>query len=376
MRDELYDSIYGSFVGAIAEGRKLGRDKVLELIDGGPYSAGDLEKSALVDAVATPRELDKLVHAEIGGGFRVGSAPNRRPERWSYPAIAVVHIEGDIVDGESTDIPLIGRRLAGSETIAKAIAAARGDGNVKAIVLRIDSPGGSAVASEVISREVFATRGVKPIICSMGDVAASGGYFAAAGCDRIFAEPTTITGSIGIFYGKFDLSALLARLGITWTTFKRGQRSDMESYFRPFTDAERAFVKTRLRYFYGRFIKAVAQGRGLTEAQVDDVGRGHVWSGADALKQKLVDQHGGVGDAIRYAKKQAGMGERELAQLQLLPRPPRSLIQQLTGLPGVKSDSLDWIPGVREVLRALPGSLLWQPRSLQTRLPYSIVWDD
>jgi len=379
MRDELYDSIYASFVDAIASGRKLDHAEVLRLIDGGPYSAGDLEGSRLVDGIATPRELGKLIATELGRAYPVGSAPRLRPERWSYPAIAVIHIDGDIIDGDSTEIPLIGRRLVGSETIAQAIAQARGDSRVKAVILRIDSPGGSAVASEVISREVFATRGVKPIICSMGDVAASGGYFAAAGCERIFAEPTTITGSIGIFYGKFDLSALLGRLGVTWAVYKRGQRADMESYFRPFTDEERAFVKQRLRYFYGRFVKAVAEGRGMTEAQVDEVGRGHVWSGRDALAHKLVDEHGGIGDAIRYAKRRAGLGERELAQLELLPRPSRSLLGKLTGLPGVTArpaGPLDWIPGIGALLTALPVSLLVEPRSLQARLPFAITFPE
>ncbi|HTM22984.1 MAG TPA: signal peptide peptidase SppA, partial [Kofleriaceae bacterium] len=383
MRDELYDAIYGAFVAAIASGRKLDPAVVHQLIDGGPYSAGDLEHSPLIDGVATPRDLDRLVAATLGGRYPLGEPANRRPERWSYPAIAVIHIDGDIVDGDSAEIPLLGRKLVGADTISRTIAAARADRNVKAIVLRVDSPGGSAVASEVISREVFATRGVKPIICSMGDVAASGGYFVSAGCDRIFAEPTTITGSIGIFYGKFDLSQLLSRLGVTWATFKRGQRADMESFFRPFTDDERAFLKTRLRYFYGRFVKAVATGRGLTETQVDDIGRGHVWAGSRARTIKLVDEMGGVGDAIRYAKRRAGMGERELAQLLLLPRAPRSLLQQLTGLPGVHAEAdagrasqLSWLPGADLILRALPGSLLWEPRSLQARLPFGIVWDD
>jgi protease-4 len=129
--------------------------------------------------------------------------------------------------------------------------------------LRIDSPGGSALASELVSREVFATKGVKPIICSFSDLAASGGYFIAAGCDAIYAEPMTITGSIGIFYGKFDVSGLLAKLGVTSETFKRGKRSDVESYFRPYTDDERTALFDKLKYMYGRFVGAVAEGRKL-----------------------------------------------------------------------------------------------------------------
>jgi protease-4 len=126
---------------------------------------------------------------------------------------------------------------------------------------------------------VFATRGAKPILCSMGDVAASGGYFIAAGCDTIFAEPMTITGSIGIFYGKFELSGLLRKLGITTATHKRGQHADVESFVRPYTEEERALLLEKLSYMYGRFVGAVAEGRRMKKEQVDAVGRGRVWTG-------------------------------------------------------------------------------------------------
>ena len=123
----------------------------------------------------------------------------------------------------------------------------------------------TSLASELVSREVFATRGVKPILCSFSDLAASGGYFVAAGCDVIYAEPMTITGSIGIFYGKFDIGGLARKLGITTDTFKRGKRADLESMFRPYTDDERAVLKDKLRYMYGRFVSAVSEGRGITK---------------------------------------------------------------------------------------------------------------
>src|SRR6185436_8793241 len=186
-----------------------------------------------------------------------------------------------------------GQTLAGGQTLIEAVTAARNDPRVGAIVLRIDSPGGSAVASELIAREVFATRGVKPILCSMSNVAASGGYFVAAGCDVIFAEPMTITGSIGIFYGKFDVGGLARKLGVTTDTYKRGKRADVESMFRPYTDEERAMLKEKLRYMYGRFVGAVSEGRGLKQGEVDAVGRGHVWSGTQAMPIKLIDRFGG-----------------------------------------------------------------------------------
>lgn len=382
MRNELLDSLYGSLVSAIAKSRGLEPRRVRQLIDEGPYSAGDLEKNTtLVDAVATPEQISDLVARELGGNYPVGRAPLTRPERWSYPAIAVVHIDGEIADGKSATIPFLGRKLAGSETIAGAIAAARADPRVAAVVLRIDSPGGSALASEVMAREVFATRGKKPIICSMGDVAASGGYFAAAGCDVIFADPMTITGSIGIFYGKFDTSKSLTRFGLTWRTFKRGKHADMEGMFRPFTNEERDIVKRRLRYFYGRFTKFVADGRGMTVDQVDAVGRGRVWSGADARTRGLVDRFGGIGDAIAFAKARVGFGERDRVRLVMLPAQPRGLIGQLLRLVGASKErdaakpDLAWLPGGRALLEAIPASLLVDPTAAQARLPFTVVWE-
>lgn len=182
-----------------------------------------------MDAVATAEQVAEHVARELGRVYPVAAAPRERPASWAMPAIAIIAIEGDIVDGKSSNVPLLGRKLVGHETIIASIVAARADPRVAAIVLRIDSPGGSAVASELMAREVFATRGVAPIICSLGDVAASGGYFAAAGCDVIVAEPMSITGSIGIFYGKIDLSGMMDRLGLSWVTYARGRNAAMES---------------------------------------------------------------------------------------------------------------------------------------------------
>lgn len=379
MRAALYDSLLDTMVADIAASRGLDAAAVLRLMDDGPYTAGDLQGSPLVDKIATPKELGAILVEELGGRYPVGAEPRERADRWSYPKVAVIHVEGDIVDGKSQTMPIIGRRSAGSETVIGAIAAARADPSVKAIILRIDSPGGSATASELMAREVFATRGVKPIICSMGDVAASGGYFLAAGCDTILADPMTITGSIGIFFGKFDVSGLASRLGLSWTTWKRGQRADIASMWRPLSDEERVFFKERLRYFYNRFVKTVADGRKMTEAEVDEVGRGRVWTGAAAKGKRLVDQHGGIGDAIELAKARVGLGDDELVQLVLLPQQEVGLLQQLTGLPtgqaAAPASPLELIPGGAALLRALPLSLLVQPSAPQARLPFELHFD-
>src|SRR6185312_219507 len=264
--------------------------------------------------------------AELGGVYPVESPSTTRADRWEHPRVAVIYVDGDITDGASKIIPLVGQKTAGGETLVKAISEAREDPSIGAIILRIDSPGGSALASELIAREVFATRGVKPILCSMSDLAASGGYFVAAGCDEIFAEPMTITGSIGIFYGKFDLSGLLAKVGISVDTYKRGAHADVESLYRPFTDEERAKLLDLLRYSYGRFVGAVADGRHLSKTDVDAVGRGHVYTGEQAKGIKLVDAFGGLGDAIDEAKRRAKLAPGEKIHIVEMPAAPASVL--------------------------------------------------
>jgi len=379
MRNELFDSLWERWVGTVADARHLTRDQVIALVDAGPYTAGDLAVDArLVDAVAPPDKISELITRELGGALPVTSPEGERPERWERPGVAIVYVDGDITDGKSQSIPLVGASLAGGQTLIDALIAARTDPRVGAIILRIDSPGGSALASELVAREVFATRGVKPILCSMSNLAASGGYFVAAGCDLIFAEPMTITGSIGIFYGKFDIGGLAKKLGVTTDTEKRGKRADLESMFRPYTDEERAMLKDKLRYMYGRFVGAVAEGRGMTKDDVDAVGRGHVFSGAQAMPLKLVDRFGGLGDAIDEAKRRMGVSAATGVQLYELPDLPSSVLGTLGNLLGVHTEaplSISDLPAMKELVRGVPASVLVAPGEAHTRLPFDITWE-
>ena len=349
------------------------------LIDAGPYTAGDLAGDPkLVDAVAAPDKVAQLVASEMGQILPVDVPPTERPDRWQRPTIAVIYVDGDITDGASKSIPFLGQSLAGSETLVAAISAARADPRIGAIILRIDSPGGSALASELISREVFATRGVKPIVCSMSDLAASGGYFVAAGCDLIFAEPMTITGSIGIFYGKFDIAGLVGKLGVTVDITKRGKRADLESMFRPYTDDERAMLKGQLRYMYGRFVGAVAEGRAMTKDAVDAVGRGHVWTGDQARPIKLVDRFGGLNDALDEAKRRIGLPPAADVELVELPNLPASVLAAIGSLLGVTSEpplGIADLPVVRQLLQDVPASVLVAPGVPQARLPFELHWE-
>nr|MBA3498741.1 signal peptide peptidase SppA [Deltaproteobacteria bacterium] len=381
MNNELFDSLWDQFLSQVAASRNLTKDEVRALVDNGPYSAGDLAANTkLVDAVAAPDKVSQLVMADIGRVIGVGGPAFERPDRWKRPGIAIIYVDGDITDGESRSIPFVGQRLAGGETLVKALTAARANPDVGAIILRIDSPGGSALASELVSREVFATRGVKPILCSFSDLAASGGYFIAAGCDVIFAKPMTITGSIGIFYGKFDLSGLLKKVGITTDTYKRGKRADVESFFRPYTAEERGVLMDKLKYMYGRFVGAVAEGRGMKKDEVDNVGRGHVWSGTMAKDVKLVDRFGGLGDAIDEAKVRMGISKDTRVQLYELPSLPSSLFGTLGRLIGLRAEERTVLPTelpmLRSLLQGVPASVLADPSKPQARLPFDLSWTE
>ena len=376
MHEDMFDSLWKQWVDAVASARHLRPEEVQAIVDAGPYTAGQLAADhRLVDAVAPPDKISELITRDAGN-YAIGTPPIERPDRWQRPEVAVIYIDGDIVDGESKAIPLIGTKLAGGQTIVNAITAARTDPHVGAIILRINSPGGSALASELISREVFATHGIKPVLCSFSDVAASGGYFAAAGCDQVFAEPMTITGSIGIFYGKFDLSGLLEKLGIAIDTYKRGAHADVESLYRPFTDEERAKLLDLLRYSYGRFVNAVADGRHLTPAEVDAAGRGHVYTGEQAKAVKLVDTFGGLGDAIDEAKKQMHVDDH--VTIVEMPETPPSVLGAVGKLLGAEAHDqatlLD-LPLVQQALRGIPGSALVAPDAPQARLPYDITFE-
>ena len=379
MQTAIFDSLWDRWIATVAASRKLPEAELRALVDAGPYTAGDLAADhRLVDAVAAPDKVAQLIASEMGVILPVGRPTPARPERWERPQIAVIYVDGDITDGPSRSLPLLGRQTAGSETLTTAIAAARANPAVGAIILRIDSPGGSALASELVSREVFATRGVKPILCSLSDVAASGGYFIAAGCDLIFAEPMTVTGSIGIFFGKFDVSGLIAKLGITTSTQKRGARADVESFFRPYTDEERTVLRDKLRYMYGRFVGAVAEGRGMTKDEVDAVGRGHVYTGEQARVGRLVDRFGGLGDALDEAKRRMGLRESARVALVELPGIPSSLLATVTGLLGLRAEAqlgLGDLPVIQALIRGVPASLLVAPAGAQARLPYDLSWD-
>jgi protease IV len=342
----------------IAHGRKLSPEVVRERIAKGPFVAVEAKTAGFVDGYAFDDELESQASVLTGQPVRLID-DNRGPfaDRFNgaNPGIALIYVDGDMVDGRSQTIPLLGMKLVGSYTIAESIKKARENPMISAVVLRVETGGGSAMAADVIWRELQQTTKVKPVIVSMGTAAASGGYYIASPATRVFANPLTITGSIGIFYGKADVSELLRKLGVNVEVYKTAPRADAESIFRPFTDEEKTELKRKVWQFYDVFLQRVSDGRKLTKEQVDAVGQGRVWTGEQALGHKLVDELGGLRQALAYARALTGLSDH--APIQELPPVETTIVGRLLGIEGVSENIPPYLqalpPGFVDMVRAL-----------------------
>jgi protease-4 len=287
---------------------KVSTERVAELMDKGPHLAPLALQRKLVDAVLDEHELDEDDGPFIGRP-RTDRLPRDEAGEWGKrPTIGVIVIDDAIVDGESVDIPIVDIHMTGGRTIVEELDQMAADPSIRAIVLRVDSPGGAVVASDQIWRAVRRARARKPVIASLGAVAASGGYYVASAADEIWADPSTITGSIGIFYGKVDVEQLAGSLGVHIEHLRRGAHAGADSVYRPFTDEERAALADVMRSYYRVFLERVAAGRGMTVAQVDALARGRVYSGDTARDLGLVDRLGGLASALARARERAGIG--------------------------------------------------------------------
>jgi protease-4 len=310
--DRLAESVFTDAIDMIAEGRGMPAELVRQLIDTGPRTAPEALDVGLVDSLGYRDQAYAAMRSRVGEDaellFADRWSPPRRPH---VPArrrghVALVEVNGAISSGRSTRGPM-GRQV-GSDSIGAALRAATADDRTRAVVLHIDSPGGSAVASDTIWREVCQVRDAgKPVIVSMGSAAASGGYYIACPADAIVALPSTLTGSIGVFGGKVVVRDLMQRLGLTTGTVSHGARSLMYSARQGFSDDERAQLDATLDAIYADFVAKVAQGRGRPVEEIEVIARGRVWTGTDALRIGLVDQLGGLRDALRIARSRAGL---------------------------------------------------------------------
>ncbi len=313
----LLDGITHAWLTAVGEGRALDHATLMRLLESGPHSMHVAKQEKLVDGLVEADALGELVESVFGRDVRLVDRYEPEPDGWrrwgTRERIAVLPVVGSIVDGSSAGdsplpIPFVGGETTGDASFAAALSQALADPRVAAIVVRVDSGGGSAVASDRMHRALMSAKKVKPVVVSFGDIAASGGYYLAAGAP-IVATGVTITGSIGIFTGKVDLSGLYALVGLSTHTEKSNERADMMSPYRPFTDAEREHAKNTLRAYYDRFLGVVAEGRALPLATVEEVAQGRVWLAPDAIDRKLVDRQGGLWDAIMMAREAAGIDE-------------------------------------------------------------------
>jgi protease-4 len=310
--DRLAGSIFDESVDAIARGRGLDRHRVRELVDTGPHRGADAQAAGLVDRLGYRDEVYAALRGRVGDGAQLLFADRWRPRR--RPGIpprrkghvALVEARGTIVSGHTRRGPM-GRQV-GSDSVAAALRAAARDSRARAVLLHVDSPGGSSTASDTIWREVCRLReSGKPLVVSMGDAAASGGYYIACPADVIVALPSTLTGSIGVFGGKLVVDELMRRVGLSTGSIAHGARALMFSARRGFSDDERARLAEAIDDVYDDFVTKVAEGRGRPVAEIEAVARGRVWTGSDALGVGLVDVLGGMRTAVRIARERADL---------------------------------------------------------------------
>lgn len=368
-------SLYDHFLTNISESRKIPKATLFAIADSAkirdPKDAlsykmvdGLLYKDQVLDELKSRTGIDKKKDVK-SVTIEEYASNGDKDKTSSGNRIALVYASGEIISGEGND------ETIGSERISRAIRKARTDNKVKAVVLRINSPGGSALASDVIWREVLLTKKIKPVIVSMGDVAASGGYYIACAADSIFAQPNTITGSIGVFGIVPNMQKFFNdKLGITFDGVKTGRFADLGDVTRPLTDAEKMILQQEVNKIYNTFTKKVADGRKRSQAYIDSIGQGRVWSGSEALKIGLVDRLGDIDDAIASAAKKAKLKDYKVVSYPAQVDPFKSLFDNSADkvrLYFVKREMGDNFTYYEQLKSALSIS------GVQTRMPYTIT---
>jgi protease-4 len=344
-------------------------------------TASEAYRAGLVDRVLYEDEVRDLMKKRLGlkddakiSFISLQDYAKRKP--WKSDTeiapdkIALIYAEGEIVDGKEEDGAI------GGEAYRSLLRRARLDKKIKAVVLRVNSPGGSALASEMIAREVELLKKEKPVVVSMGDYAASGGYYISCLADSIFAQPATLTGSIGVFSLMFDVSKLMNnKLGVTFDAVKTSPSSDFMTPFRPMTDLERRVSQGIVDSIYLQFKSRVAAGRRMELPMVDSLGQGRIWSGTDAVKNGLADKLGGLNDAIACAARMAKIETYELREWPVIPsfiekilgddKQPTTTSQAMEKPASLSSSEMAWMRQLRQLQRmqGVP----------QARLPFSLV---
>jgi protease IV len=385
--EKFLGSLFGQVVRGVAEGRKLGEDEVKALIDRAPLLGQAALEAKLVDGLLYRDEVLAKVKAEAGEGAKLLFL-DKYLERAGRPhesgeTVALVYGVGGIVRGKSSANPLGGEATFGADSVALALRKATDDTGVKAILFRVDSPGGSYVASDTVHREVRRAREKgKPVIVSMATYAASGGYFVSMGADKIVAQPGTLTGSIGVYGGKMVTADFWAKLGINFETVAFGKDAAFYSTDADFTPEQLAKNEAALDRVYGDFTQKAAEGRHLPLEKLQAVARGRVWTGEDAKALGLVDELGGFPKALELVREAAKLPKDAKVRLQVFPREkqPAEVIAGLLG--GGEGDNSEdersaqlaalspWVPALEQTRQLYRlGARLWGPPVDTLRAP-------
>jgi protease-4 len=373
--DGLLDDQFTLLVDSLASARGMSPDSMRARLDEGPFLADQARSRGLLDTLLDHPETDSLAMRDVGHDatrLSLAKYAERKSAGHTGPHLALITATGTIFGGKSRFVPGEGR-VMGSETMIEALRDARTDHSIKAVVLRIDSPGGDVTASDDVWREVRRCRAAKPVIVSMSDVAASGGYYIACAADRIVAQPGTLTGSIGVFGGKLNLIGLYHKLGINVETVSRGRHAGMMSPFRDFSPEEAQRFRDGIEHSYQRFLSRVSEGRRLTVAMVDSVGQGRVWSGQAAHRLGLVDTLGGLREAFAVALEKSGYSADQEFVVERLPRVEHPFIER------VVSEWIDRDDDARvseapfsEVIQAWITAARFPSGAMLALMPYSI----
>lgn len=361
--ESILNDVYKRYVNEAAQARRMDRAQFEALVNRGPFSAGEAVRARLIDRLGYWDQIQTYFKRRAGGWHPISlnryAATLRDP---GGPEIAVVYAAGEIESGTS-GFTSTGGQVMGGDSVASYIRTARTDPNVRAIVLRVDSGGGSVVASNVIRREVQLARDRKPVVVSMSDLAASGGYWISSPATKIVAEPDTETGSIGVLVGKLNLSGLYRLLGLSTDYVATSANATLFSDQQNFTPAQQAYIQKSLRQTYADFTEGVASGRHMTIQAVDKIAKGRVWTGAQAQRLGLVDYLGGLDRAIAVAKQLAHIPAGQSVHILRLPR-QKSFFERLF------QRGVDQMSERTQSLGATVQSILGVREPIQARVPY------
>ena len=378
--NSILDDVYERFLTSVGGARGKSQQEMRQIVESGPFIPRQAFDAGLIDGLKYRDELEDHIKETLEldelNEISYSEYRNTLPDPLDFTAenqVAIVYAVGEILSGKTQTDPFTGTTILGADSFSSTLRKLREDDDIKAVILRINSPGGSAIASDHIWREVNLLRETKPLVVSFSDVAASGGYYIAMAGSPVLAYPGTYTGSIGVFFGKLNLRGLYDKIGLKKEVIKRGRFSDIYSDYRSLTDDERAKLQQDIEAFYRSFVDKVAESREREYEEIHEVAQGRVWVGSQAEQQGLVDELGGFDRAIEMVREAAGIEADD--EIQLIPYPaPKSPLEALFDSDAWVREP-QWISLVRSRLAEIPlgpsllrgGMLRIAPYSIQVR---------